>query len=770
MGLRELNIDLTKDHVALWDATRKFFGAVWRPAAVELDKLADPADVYAEGSVLWDVFRQSYALGYHTAAFPEEIGGQGLDALSVALMSELMGWAAPDLAVSLGVCSTPFFYTMLSPHPEMQALTRRYLEDTEGKVTGCWAITEPDHGSDWILFDNEIGKYPGVAPQVRAVADGDHYVINGQKSSWVSNGSFANHAALWVSLDPGKGMEGGGVACIPLDLPGITRGKPLDKLGQRALNQGELFFDNVRIPRHMMVAEDPVTFSLISNAQLALANGWMGLVFAGCALSALEESLAYCKTRVQGGRAIYEHQNVKLKLFDMFASVEAARSLARRAAVYNTALVEQMQPPAVHYSMAAKIMSTETATRVASMGVQLHGGYGLSKEYLIEKIFRDARASMIEDGTNEVLAIDGADRLRQGRDRWVVQEGIGQAAAGPAAAADITWEDIQPMVRPEAGTVHMGVMRADPDLCTGCGQCIRNCPFRAWEMGEDDVPRMKDAYECFSCYNCMVACPVEAISIVEPYHVDSGFYRSDPWPMEARPPLAPQNADGRADEWTETEKHIFERRSVRNFKPDPVPETLIRRVLEAGRFAPSSGNCQCWKFIVVTDKALIGEMNEACYNILSLLYTAYANDAMVQGLLPLYRQNPQAGLFDPRIILGGVGSIYRKNAPVFLNAPVVILTACDDRAIGGPQIQAGIAGQNMNLTAQSLGLGFCWVGFSQVLEMAPLVKEKLGLADPWRINTSLCLGWPSFKQSGVVPREYRPVTWFRDGAAGPEVE
>ena len=316
----------------------------------------------------------------------------------------------------------------------------------------------------------------------------------------------------------------------------------------------------------------------------------------------------------------------------------------------------------------------------------------------------------------------------------------------------------------------MGVMRVDPEKCAHCGLCMENCPFRAWQMDEDQVPRQKAQYECFSCYNCMVACPEDAISIVEPYHVTSGYYASDPWPIPAKLPLDPLDAKGKPAEWTPVERFIFERRSVRNFKPDPVPEPLIRRVIEAGRFAPSSGNCQCWKFIVVTDKGLIEEMNQTCATVLSMLHAMYNNEALVKGLVQVYQQFPQPGLFDPRIIQGGAGSIARKNSPVFLDAPVVILMACDDRSIGGPQIQAGIAGQNINLAAVSMGLGCCWVGFSQLIETNPMLKEKLGLKLPWKINTAMVLGYPKFKQHGVVPREFRPITWFREGAAGPNIE
>ena len=769
MGLRELNIDLTKEHVSLWKETKKFVSEVWRPAAIELDKLADPQDVIAQGSVLWDVLRKTYELGYHTMAIPVDFGGSRADPLRGALMTEAMGWAASDLAVSWGVCTTPYAYAMFSPEPQMQNLTRQFCDDREAKLTGCWAITEPDHGSDWILFDSKEGKSPECAPQVVAVLDGDDYVINGQKSSWVSNGSFASHAALWLTLDPSQGMEAGGIAVIPLDLPGITRGAPLNKLGQRALNQGEIFFDNVRIPKYMMIAADPTTFKLMSNTQLGLANGWMGLLFGGTALAALEEALDYAKNRVQGAKAIIDHQNIKLKLFDMFVSVEAARSLARRVAVYNEHLLDQMQAPAVHYAMASKIFSTETAFKVASEAIQVFGGYGLSKEFHIEKIFRDARAAMIEDGANETLAIGGADKLAAGRGTWVVQKATAHAAPGEVELEGLTWEELEPMFRPKG--VHMGVMKVDTEKCTHCGLCLVNCPFRAWELDENEIPQMKAEYECFSCYNCMVACPAEAISIVRSYYVEDGsFYETQGGPLPAKMPYEPKDADGNADEWTVVERTIMERRSVRNFKSYPVPEPLLRRVLEAGRFAPSSGNCQPWKFIVVSDKVLINEMNDGIYNVLSMFYSAYTNDAMVKGLIPVYQQSLQSGLFDPRIMLGGCGSITRKNAPVFMDAPVVILMACDDRSIGGPQIQAGICGQNMNLAAMSLGLGFCWVGFSQVIEMVPELKEKLGLEEPWKINTAMVLGYPKFKQEGIVPREYRPITWFREGGSGPVVE
>ncbi len=333
----------------------------------------------------------------------------------------------------------------------------------------------------------------------------------------------------------------------------------------------------------------------------------------------------------------------------------------------------------------------------------------------------------------------------------------------------MAWEDVQHIFRPK--TVHMGVMKLDKEACNKCMLCVQNCPFQAWEVDDEGYPRLKDEYECFSCYNCMIPCPLEALSIVEPYHVDAGFYATDPHPLPAKMPLQPRDAEGNPDEWNALERAVLNRRSVRNFKDKPVPEALIRRVLEAGRFAPSAGNCQPWKFIVVTDRALIAEMDEAIFKILNMMYSAYKDDEIVKSMVvPMYEADPKPGMYDPRIILGGLGSISRQTLPPFLKAPAVILIAGDERAISGPEINVGICGQNMNLVANSLGIRACWVGFSQVLSMVPPMTEKLGLKPPWRICSSIVLGYPKFKQDGIVPREFRPVAWFREGTAGPEIE
>ena len=402
----DLNKELTAEEQSVKEETHKFAAEVLRPASIELDSLS-PEDVIAEGSIHWEVFRKAYQQGYHSSSLPEQLGGADLSTLSRHIHAEEMGWGSADFAIAIGVTAFPFAFAAMSGNQDLiKNVVVPFAEDREGKYIGCWAITEPHHGSDSLLIGTEQFGDAKMAFECAARPDGDEWVINGQKAAWVSNGTIATHACTFLSIDSSKGMAGGGVAIIPLDLPGVSRGKPLNKLGQRALNQGEIFFDNVRIPKHYMVIQ-PAGYPFIIDNILAGANAGMSAIFTGVARAAFEEALAYCKQRVQGGKPIAEHQLVQKKLFDMFIKVESARSLSRAAMTYNAAT----NPPATQYSIAAKVYCTEAAFEVASDAIQLFGGYGLARDLPVEKLFRDARASMIEDGTNEVLSLAGARKL-----------------------------------------------------------------------------------------------------------------------------------------------------------------------------------------------------------------------------------------------------------------------------------------------------------------------------------------------------------------------
>jgi alkylation response protein AidB-like acyl-CoA dehydrogenase len=202
------------------------------------------------------------------------------------------------------------------------------------------------------------------------------------------------------------GLAGGGIAVVPLDLAGVTKGEPLNKIGQRDLNQGELYFDNVRIPKAYMVIEQDA-YEAMLELTLSTTTALMGILGTGCARAAFEEALAYAKDRVQGGRPLIEYPNIQMKLFHMLRKVEVSRQISRKAYVFN----QNTSTPAEEYSVIAKVQGTQAAYEVADEAVQLFGGNGLTKEYLIEKLYRDARASLIEDGSNESLAIAAGHKI-----------------------------------------------------------------------------------------------------------------------------------------------------------------------------------------------------------------------------------------------------------------------------------------------------------------------------------------------------------------------
>jgi len=403
----DLDRTLSPEQATLRREVHRFSEEVLRPASLELDRLADPEDVIKDGSVFWDVMRQYYEQGYHRRGLPETLGGIGLAPEEQFLVAEEFGWGSADFAIAFGVTSFPFSFAAGSGNQKLiDEVVRPYAEDKQARYVGCWAITEPQHGSDTLLAGTPHFRDPNISHSVRARADGDEWVISGQKSAWVSNGTIATHALLFLGIDSAQGMAGGGVALVPLDVPGVSKGKALDKLGQRALNQGEIFFDEARIPRDYMLL-GPNGYEFLVDSVLAGANAFMGVTFAGLARAAFEEALDYSKQRVQGGRPICEHQLVQKKLFDMFAKVQSARSLARSALLYNSA----SRPPALQYSIASKVYCTTSAFEVASDAIQLFGGYGLCKGMLVEKLLRDARASMIEDGSNDVLSLVAARKL-----------------------------------------------------------------------------------------------------------------------------------------------------------------------------------------------------------------------------------------------------------------------------------------------------------------------------------------------------------------------
>jgi len=400
MPYTELNLELTEEHELLKEEVHKFAIEVLRPASIELDKLP-PEDVVKKGSLYWDCMAKMYQNNYHTVLISDEYGGLGLDPLSVHIIWEELAYGSVGFAVAIGCsCFSAFYATMLCEDHLIERYVIPFVECKDASVMSCWGITEPQHGSDNLMSGTAFFRDPRETQQVKAVKKNGDWVINGQKSAWISNGPIASDAALFVNIDPSKGFSGGGICLIDLNQRGVSRGKPLDKLGQRELPQGELFFDGAICPDEFMIV-DPESYEAMTELTLGHANATMGAYFTGLAQAAYDLAFQYCTERIQGGKRLCEHQWVQKKLFDMFTKVETARAFSRSAIVFNM----NTTPPLVQYSIASKVYCTEAAFQVTSDAIQLFGGYGVSKDFPIEKLFRDARAGMIEDGSNDSLSI-----------------------------------------------------------------------------------------------------------------------------------------------------------------------------------------------------------------------------------------------------------------------------------------------------------------------------------------------------------------------------
>ncbi|MEZ5553521.1 MAG: acyl-CoA dehydrogenase [Pseudomonadales bacterium] len=379
---------------------RKFARDVMRPTGVALDRMT-PEEVAASDSPFWSFREQYLQLGFNL----ETLGSLDVEARSrlFPMALEILGWGDSGLAISCAAGLLPPYLAWMFGN---QALLARF-PDTK---LGSWGITEPDHGSDSLDPDRQIFHAQGDygRPNCIVTFEGDQVVINGQKSAWVSNGTIAETCILYAAADVGDGPDpvNGCVVILGLDEPGVSRGKPLNKLGQRALNQGEIFFDNVRVSRDQVLA-GPEDYKRAVYAIHCEANGLMGAIFTGVAQAAYDLALDYAHERKQGGVPIIRHQNVAYRLFHMARKVEAARALTRRVVLFNNTA----STPALQAGMMAKVTATQTAFEVASDALQIFGGNGLTREHPVEKLLRDARASMIEDGCNEVLAIKGGAYL-----------------------------------------------------------------------------------------------------------------------------------------------------------------------------------------------------------------------------------------------------------------------------------------------------------------------------------------------------------------------
>jgi alkylation response protein AidB-like acyl-CoA dehydrogenase len=398
-----VNFDLTEDQIKFIELAREFADKEIRPVETELDRLEDPEAPF-KSPKFWDVLKKANEIGFNKMAFPEYLGGLGMDNATMLLVFEELFRGGAGIATSIYIAQSAALLTLMSGNNELiEKYTVPFIEDKDAKLIGALPIVEPDFGSDAFNYEDKNLRF-----KTTAVLDGDEWVINGAKAAFVSNGGIATHYVVTASVYPEHGVAGSAGFLVPADLPGVSKGKALNKLGMRCLNQCEVYFDNVRIPEnHMIMEADPSTARFREESFLCLGNTSVSVTALGIMRAAYEETLKYSKQRIQGGKPLFEHPTIKLKLFDARASIEASRALLTKINWYNGTKF----PGDIVLSISGRWYVCNQAMRVATEMVQIMGGYGLSKDFPVEKFFRDAKMTQIEDGALDSVALFAARHL-----------------------------------------------------------------------------------------------------------------------------------------------------------------------------------------------------------------------------------------------------------------------------------------------------------------------------------------------------------------------
>lgn len=310
----------------------------------------------------------------------------------------------------------------------------------------------------------------------------------------------------------------------------------------------------------------------------------------------------------------------------------------------------------------------------------------------------------------------------------------------------------------------------EEEKCLHCKSCVQTCPTSCLVWDEDrNIPKATGlkgmTLACIGCNNCEAVCPAGCIRMRGEYRVLAGRYKTPEdrkGEMTLPKPIA--NAEDKEfskieEQLTPTERLIYKRRSIRLYKDRPVPEDLIWRVLEAGRFAPSAGNGQPLKAIVCCNKEINKQVDQKCAQVLTRINNLYLSTNPFSRLAVKILSLLMVNKWDQRPI--AAMEKVKQTGSITFGAPVVIHLLKDRRGISHPDVDVAIAAQNMVLTAHSLGLGTCYVGFiASTMDYAPGVKKLLGITYPYRLVLSLCLGFPKIKMDQPVPRLPLPVSWL----------
>lgn len=365
---------LADKHIAVRRSVRTFCERELRPIAAEIDQ---------EARFPWEIVEKMAGLGYFGIQVPRALDGAGLDAISYAIIIEEIS----RVCAAMGLCVT--VHNSVAVYPLMAFGTDRQKERwvrpmARGEKIGAFCLTEPNAGSD----AGAVGS--------TAIADGDDYILLNANKVFVTNGGVADICLIFARTDPSAGRKGISVVVAERGLPGFVVGDLENLCGMRANPVSSIRLYDCRVPRDHLLGRSGQGLQI---GMAALDTGRMGIAAqaVGIAQGALEEAVQYARQRRTFGTPIENHQAVQMMIADMATQVQAARLM-----VYRAAELKDNALPFGQESAMAKLFASEVACQVTDAAVQIHGGYGYSKAYAVERFYRDARVTRIYEGTSEI--------------------------------------------------------------------------------------------------------------------------------------------------------------------------------------------------------------------------------------------------------------------------------------------------------------------------------------------------------------------------------
>ena len=368
-----MNLELTEEQKLLQKSVREFAESEVKPLAKELDE---------SGRFPRELFGKAAELGLTGIAFPEADGGAGFDHVAYTIVIEEISRCCASTGVILSVQNS-LYCDPIHRFGTDQQKKRFLLPFARGEKIGCYALTEPQAGSN------------AAALQTRAVKKGEKYIINGTKA-WITNGGAADASIVYVNTDPAKGEKGITALIVEKGALGFKIGKEEKKLGINATACCELVFTDCEVPLANRIGNEgdgyKVALSTLDGGRIGIAAQATGI-----ARGAFAAALAYSQQRMAFGHSISEFQAIQFMLADMSTEIDAARLLVRKAAWKQDTGARFTRDAAI-----AKLFASEMATRVTHKAIQVHGGNGYSREYPVERAYREARITEIYEGTSEI--------------------------------------------------------------------------------------------------------------------------------------------------------------------------------------------------------------------------------------------------------------------------------------------------------------------------------------------------------------------------------